>query len=92
MFKGINCHDDALVWVQVCLDDGACAVVVVVRVRRLSLVVGFVSVGVFFILAVVGEDVAAQIARVREPGITDGTGVLVTVLRHTCDFLRNFNA
>ena len=69
------------------LDDGASPVVVVERVRRLSLVVGFVSVGVVFILAVVSEDVPAKISWVREPGIADGAGVLVTVLGHVVTFL-----
>ena len=67
-------------------DDGASPVVVVERVRRLSLVVGFVSVGVVFILAVVSEDVPAKISWVREPGIADRAGVLVTVLGHVVTF------
>ena len=68
-------------------DDGASPVVVVERVRGLSLLVGFVSVGVVFTLAVVGEDVPAKISWVREPGIADGAGVLVTVLGHVVTFL-----
>ena len=68
-------------------DDGASPVVVVERVRGLSLVVGLVSVGVVFILAVVGEDVPAKISGVREPGIADRAGVLVTVLGHVVTFL-----
>ena len=69
------------------LDDGASPVVVVERVRGLSLVVGFASVGVVFILAVVSEDVPAKITWVREPGIADGAGVLVTVFSHVVTFL-----